>query len=61
MKIDANNPPCYVQNVQYGREVYLLLQSSMSSSDLKAHVEGNLTLSNTKNIFESVCRNATNE
>ncbi len=48
MKIDANNPPCYVQNVQYGREVYLLLQSSMSSSDLKAHVEGNLTLSNTK-------------
>ena len=47
-KIDANNPPCYVQNVQYGREVYLLLQSSMSSSDLKAHVEGSLTLSNTK-------------
>lgn len=46
-KISNENPPCYVQNVQYGREVYLLLQSSLSSSQLKAHVEGNIELSGT--------------
>ena len=41
-KIDAKNPPAYVQNVQYGREVYLLLQSNMSSTDLKAHLDATL-------------------
>lgn len=45
-KIDNDNPPCYVQNVQFGREVYLLLQSELSSADLKAHIEGSLKLTN---------------
>lgn len=43
-KINKNNPPCYVQNVQYGREVYLLLQSDLSSSDLKAHLDASLNV-----------------
>ena len=41
-KIDAKNPPAYVQNVQYGREVYVLLTSNMSSSELKTHLDGSL-------------------
>lgn len=41
-KINDQNPPAYVQNVQYGREVYLLLQSSMSSTELKAHLDATL-------------------
>ena len=41
-KIDAKNPPAYVQNVQYGREVYVLLTSNMSSTELKAHLDGSL-------------------
>lgn len=41
-KVDNNNPPCYVQNVQYGREVYMLLQSDMSSAELEAHINANM-------------------
>lgn len=41
-KIDAKNPPVYVQNVQYGREVYVLLTSNMSSNELKTHLDGSL-------------------
>ena len=41
-KIDKDNPPVYVQNVQYGREIYVLLTSDMSSSELKAHLDGSL-------------------
>lgn len=43
-KVNNENPPCYVQNVQYGREVYLLLQSDLSSSELKAHLDANLKI-----------------
>lgn len=45
-KISNDNPPCYVQNVQYGREVYLLMQSDLSSEDLKTHLDGVLHFSN---------------
>ena len=41
-KIDNNNPPVYVMNVQFGREVYVLLTSNMTSSELKAHLDGSL-------------------
>ncbi|OUO90614.1 hypothetical protein B5F40_06580 [Gordonibacter sp. An230] len=41
-KVDSANPPCYVQNVQYGREVYLLFQSSMGSSELKSRLDSSL-------------------
>lgn len=41
-RIDDKNPPAYVQNVQYGREVYVLLTSNMSSTELKAHLDGSL-------------------
>lgn len=44
-RINNENPPAYVQNVQYGREVYLLLQSSMSSSELKGHLDSTLEFS----------------
>lgn len=44
-KTDSQNPPCYVQNVQYGREIYLLLTSDMSSSELEAHMDANVKLS----------------
>ena len=41
-KTDSQNPPCYVQNVQYGREIYLLLTSDMSSSELEAHLDASI-------------------
>ncbi len=41
-KTNNQNPPAYVQNVQYGREVYVLLQSNMSSTELKAHLDASL-------------------
>ena len=41
-RIDEKDPPVYVQNVQYGREVYVLLTSNMSSTELKAHLDGSL-------------------
>lgn len=45
-KIDAKNPPAYVQNVQYGREVYVLLRSDMSSEQLKGHLDATLEFQN---------------
>lgn len=41
-RINADNPPVYVQNVQYGREVYVLMESDMSSEELEAHLNTSL-------------------
>ncbi len=46
VKINEQNPPAYVQNVQYGREVYLLLTSNMSSTELKGHLDATLEFNN---------------
>lgn len=46
--IDSKNPPAYVQNVQYGREIYLMLESKMSNEAFKTFLEGNLEISNNK-------------
>lgn len=40
--IDDNNPPAYVRNVQYGREIYYLVESAASSKELEAFVNGTL-------------------
>ncbi len=45
-KISAKTPPVYVQNVQYGREVYVLLRSEMSSTELKGHLDATLQFKN---------------
>lgn len=50
-KMDNANPPAYVQNVQYGREIYLLLEANMSSSELKAQIEGHVEFENGKIDF----------
>lgn len=34
--INESNPPVYVQNVQYGREIYVLFESDVSSDELSA-------------------------
>lgn len=47
-RINDQNPPAYVQNVQYGREVFVLLRSSMSSSQLKGHLDATLEFNNGK-------------
>ena len=47
-KIDDDNPPAFVKNVQYGREVFVLLRSSMSSSQLKGHLDATLQFNNGK-------------
>lgn len=46
-KINASNPPVYVQNVQFGREVYMLLESDMSSQELESHLDSSLEFTNT--------------
>lgn len=40
--INNDNPPVYVQNVQYGREIYLLMESAFSSKELEKFVNGTL-------------------
>lgn len=40
--INNNNPPVYVQNVQYGREIYFLMESTSSSKELETFVSGAL-------------------
>lgn len=47
-KINEENPPVYVQNVQYGREILLLLESNMDSESLSAMIEGNFSWNNGK-------------
>ncbi|MGN0308528.1 MAG: thiol-activated cytolysin family protein [Lachnospiraceae bacterium] len=43
--IDANNPPVYVQNVQFGREIYVLMESDMSSEELETHLNSSIQFS----------------
>ena len=38
--IDNSNPPAYVQNVQYGRDIYLLFESDMDSESFKLALDG---------------------
>ena len=47
-KINNENPPVYVQNVQYGREIYFLMESSMSSKELEAFVNTSLKFEDSK-------------
>ena len=47
-KINNDNPPVYVQNVQYGREIYFLLESAASSKELEAFVNGTLKYDGTE-------------
>lgn len=44
--INSDNPPVYVQNVQYGREIYVLMESDMSSEELEAHLNTSMQFSN---------------
>ncbi len=43
-----DQPPVYVQNVQYGREIYLLMESSSSSKELEAFVNGTMKYNGVK-------------
>lgn len=40
--VDSNNPPAMITTVQYGRVIYALFKSSMSSQDLAAKVDGTI-------------------
>lgn len=63
-KINAKNPPVYVQNVQYGREIYVLMESDMSSEELETHLNTSMQFNrgtleadlkaNTKEINKSI-------
>lgn len=46
--VNNDNPPVYVQNVQYGREIYLLLESEASSKELEMFVNGTLKYDGTE-------------
>ena len=45
--INNKNPLAYVQNVQYGRELYLVFEADMSSQKLEACINGGLTIPET--------------
>lgn len=45
-KFNADNPPVYIQNVQFGREVYVLMESDISSEELESHLNTSLQFSN---------------
>ncbi len=47
-EINAKTPPCYVQNVSYGREIYLLCTSTLSSNKLKAHLDASFKVKDKK-------------
>lgn len=47
-KIGNENPPVYVQNVQYGREIFFLMESSSSSKELEAFVNGTMKYNGAK-------------
>lgn len=51
-QINDKNPPCYVKNVAYGREIYLLLQSDLSTTTLKTHLDANLKIKNNNIDFD---------
>ncbi len=44
MGVNNENPPAYVQNVQYGREVYLLFESDLSSQELIAFLDATIVI-----------------
>ncbi len=45
--VDSSNPPAMITTVQYGRTVYALFQSKMSSSDLAVKVDGKIAQGDT--------------
>ncbi len=47
-KINEKNPPAYIQNVQYGREIFLLIESDLDSQTLNTVMEGHFTFNNGK-------------
>lgn len=42
--ISNANVPAYVQNVQYGREIYLMFESDMHTDSLAAYIEANISI-----------------
>lgn len=41
--IDSKNPPAIVENVQYGRQIYLFFESEMSQNQLESKLRGNIS------------------
>ena len=53
--INAENPPAFVQNVQYGRQIYFVLKANSSYKELEAFIDANLNVSSsgiTANIVD---------
>ena len=44
--VSAKQPPMYVQNVQYGRQIFITFESSMTDVQLEAALDGKITLKN---------------
>lgn len=42
--ISNTNVPAYVQNVQYGREIYLMFESDMHTDSLSSHIEASISI-----------------
>ncbi|MCF0223643.1 MAG: thiol-activated cytolysin family protein, partial [Fibrobacter sp.] len=42
--VNDENPPAYVRNVEYGRQIFFVMESSLSSSELEALVNGCVTV-----------------
>lgn len=41
--VDENNPPMYIQSVQYGRQVYLKFESSLEDNELEEIINGSVS------------------
>lgn len=44
--ISSQQPPMYVRNVQYGRQIFVCFESTMSDDQLRAALDGKVTLKN---------------
>lgn len=42
--VSNSQPPMYVQNVQYGRQIFITFESTMTTAQLEAALNGNVTI-----------------